>query len=214
MAGSRRRSTRSAHRPHRPVGERGPDLGRPVVDRVHASRHQSMKELRASKVERCECCSSSIRGARRSCCWVATRLVNGSWYEWAIPVADDLYDAYLASFGRRSDLMARTKFTELRDEVRARPGAADRLGEGREQRRSRRSGSTSSDTARPLVRRRWPGGSRSPRARSPSSSTLTTFASRRCASTSKRSARELELVAVFDDEDQRVPIHLGKDTAA
>jgi hypothetical protein len=24
----------------------------------------------------------------------------------------------------------------------------------------------------------------------------------------------LELVAVFDDEDQRVPIHLGKDTAA
>ena len=31
------------------LGERGPDLGRPVVDRVHASRHQSMKELRASK---------------------------------------------------------------------------------------------------------------------------------------------------------------------
>jgi hypothetical protein len=24
----------------------------------------------------------------------------------------------------------------------------------------------------------------------------------------------LELVAVFDDEDQRVPIHLGKDSAA
>ena len=31
------------------LGERGPDLGRPVVDRIHASRHHSMKELRASK---------------------------------------------------------------------------------------------------------------------------------------------------------------------
>jgi hypothetical protein len=25
------------------LAERGPDLGRPVVDRIHSSRHQSMK---------------------------------------------------------------------------------------------------------------------------------------------------------------------------
>jgi hypothetical protein len=31
------------------LAERGPDLGRPVVDRVHTSRHQNMKELRAAK---------------------------------------------------------------------------------------------------------------------------------------------------------------------
>jgi hypothetical protein len=31
------------------LAERGPDLGRPIVDRIHASRHQSMKELRAAK---------------------------------------------------------------------------------------------------------------------------------------------------------------------
>lgn len=31
------------------LAERGPDLGRPVVDRIHTSRHQSMKELRAAK---------------------------------------------------------------------------------------------------------------------------------------------------------------------
>jgi hypothetical protein len=31
------------------LAERGPDLGRPVVDRIHSSRHQSMKELRAAK---------------------------------------------------------------------------------------------------------------------------------------------------------------------
>jgi hypothetical protein len=29
--------------------ERGPDLGRPAVDRIHSSRHQPMKELRAAK---------------------------------------------------------------------------------------------------------------------------------------------------------------------
>jgi hypothetical protein len=31
------------------LAERGPDLGRPVVDRSHSSRHQSMEELRAAK---------------------------------------------------------------------------------------------------------------------------------------------------------------------
>ena len=31
------------------LAERGPDLGRPIVDRIHSSRHQSMKELRAAK---------------------------------------------------------------------------------------------------------------------------------------------------------------------
>jgi hypothetical protein len=31
------------------LAERGPDLGRPVVDRMHSSRHQSTKELRAAK---------------------------------------------------------------------------------------------------------------------------------------------------------------------
>ena len=78
------------------LGERGPDLGRPVVDRVHASRHQSMKELRASK-------GGALRvlftfDPRRS----AILLLGGdktgewnAWCEWAIPVADDLYDAYL-----------------------------------------------------------------------------------------------------------------------
>jgi len=31
------------------LGERGPDLGRPVVDRIVTSRHHNMKELRAAK---------------------------------------------------------------------------------------------------------------------------------------------------------------------
>jgi len=78
------------------LGERGPDLGRPVVDRIQSSRHQTMKELRAAK-------DGAIRvlfsfDPRRR----AILLLGGDksgewnkWYEWAVPLADDLYDEYL-----------------------------------------------------------------------------------------------------------------------
>ena len=78
------------------LAERGPDLGRPIVDRIHASRHQSMKELRAAK-------GGALRvlfsfDPRRQ----AILLFGGDktgewndWYEWAVPLADDLYDRYL-----------------------------------------------------------------------------------------------------------------------
>jgi hypothetical protein len=39
-------------------------------------------------------------------------------------------------------------------------------------------------------------------------------ACRLCVSFSKCSSARLELVAVFDDEGRRVPIHLGRDDAA
>jgi len=79
------------------LGERGPDLGRPVVDRIHASRHHSMKELRASK-------GGALRvlfmfDPRRSVILLLGGDKTGewdTWYEWAIPAADDLYDIYLA----------------------------------------------------------------------------------------------------------------------
>lgn len=78
------------------LAERGPDLGRPIVDRIHASHHQSMKELRAAK-------GGALRvlfsfDPRRQ----AILLFGGDktgewneWYEWAVPLADDLYDEYL-----------------------------------------------------------------------------------------------------------------------
>jgi hypothetical protein len=80
--------------------ERGPDLGRPVVDRIHSSRHQSMKELRAAK-------GGALRvlfsfDPRRQ----AILLLGGDksgewndWYAWAVPLADDLYDEYLRELG-------------------------------------------------------------------------------------------------------------------
>jgi len=78
------------------LGERGPDLGRPVVERIHRSRHHNMKEIRASK-------GGALRvlfmfdprrqmilllGGNKSGSW-------NSWYELAIPLADDIYDDYL-----------------------------------------------------------------------------------------------------------------------
>lgn len=78
------------------LAERGPDLGRPVVERIHSSRHHNMKELRASKA-----------GALRVLFMFDPRrqvilLLGGDkagdwqeWYEWAVPQADELYDTYL-----------------------------------------------------------------------------------------------------------------------
>lgn len=77
------------------LADRGPDLGRPVVDRIQASRHH-MKELRAAK-----------EGALRVLFMFDPRrqvvlLLGGDksgewndWYAWAVPLADDLYDDYL-----------------------------------------------------------------------------------------------------------------------
>lgn len=78
------------------LAERGPDLGRPVVDRIARSRHHNMKELRASE-------GGALRvlfafDPRRQ----AILLIGGdktgawnAWYAWAVPAADDLYDVYL-----------------------------------------------------------------------------------------------------------------------
>jgi len=83
------------------LAERGPDLGRPLVDRIQTSRHHNMKELRAAK-----------RGALRVLFMFDPRrqvilLLGGDksgawndWYEWAVPAADDLYDEYLDELKR------------------------------------------------------------------------------------------------------------------
>jgi len=74
----------------------GPALGRPTVDTIVGSRHPNMKELRVSK-------GGAIRilfafDPQRH----AVLLVGGdktgqwtSWYETAIPVADNLFDESL-----------------------------------------------------------------------------------------------------------------------
>ena len=78
------------------LAERGPDLGRPTVDRVQGSRHHHMKELRASR-------DGALRvlfvfDPRRQVILLVGGDKSGqweAWYRWAIPTADDLYDGYL-----------------------------------------------------------------------------------------------------------------------
>jgi hypothetical protein len=76
--------------------EQGPGLGRPLVDTINGSRHRNMKELRPVV-------AGNIRvlfafDPRRH----AILLIGGDktgrwkrWYDQFIPIADDLYDAYL-----------------------------------------------------------------------------------------------------------------------
>ncbi len=78
------------------LAERGPNLGRPVVERIHGSRHHNMKELRASK-------GGALRvlfmfDPRRQVILLLGGDKTGDWdgwYEQAIPRADELYDVYL-----------------------------------------------------------------------------------------------------------------------
>jgi len=108
--------------------------------------------------------------------------------------------------------MARTKFAKLREEVRGRPGAADRLAKARAETlkirlyelRHREAVSQATLAGRLDVTQ----GAVSKLEHSDDVrvSTLRQYLDALGA--------RLELVAVFDDEDQRVPIHLGKDTPA
>lgn len=77
--------------------ERGPALGRPLVDTIGTSRHANLKELRIPR--------GNLRilfafDPRR----IAILLIGGDktgewqrWYDEMIPVADDLYDEHLAA---------------------------------------------------------------------------------------------------------------------
>lgn len=76
--------------------QHGPALGRPAVDRIDGSRHHNMKELRSSRQHlRALFCFDPRRtaivllGGDKAGDWTG-------WYERNIPIADDLYDAYLA----------------------------------------------------------------------------------------------------------------------
>ena len=80
--------------------ERGPNLGRPTVDRIESSRHQNMKELRASK-------DGALRvlfvfDPLRRAVFLLGGDKTGRWTEWyrtAVSIADDLYDEYLTAEG-------------------------------------------------------------------------------------------------------------------
>ncbi|MBX5443663.1 type II toxin-antitoxin system RelE/ParE family toxin [Sphaerobacter sp.] len=84
--------------------ERGPGLGRPLVDSIRTSRHPNMKELRPP--------AGNIRvlfafDPRR----VAILLIGGDttnqwqdWYERMVPIADQLYDDHLETLRKEGIL--------------------------------------------------------------------------------------------------------------
>lgn len=82
----------------------GPTLGRPMVDRVNASRHHNMKELRPGSSG-----ASEIRilfafdPARRAVLLVAGDKAGNwrGWYDVNIPLADKRYDEHLAELDTR-----------------------------------------------------------------------------------------------------------------
>ena len=81
--------------------EQGPALRRPVVGAIRGSRHQNMKELRASAG------GGSLRvlfafDPRRHVILLLGGDKSGQWdrwYKWAIPAAERLYDVYLQELG-------------------------------------------------------------------------------------------------------------------
>jgi len=77
--------------------ERGPQLGRPLVDTVKTSRHRNMKELRPGSTGQSELRILFAFDSERT----AVLLVAGDksrswkkWYEANVPVADDRFDEH------------------------------------------------------------------------------------------------------------------------
>ena len=78
--------------------ERGPQLGRPIVDTVKASRHKNMKELRPGSSGRSELRILFAFDPRRQAILLVAGDKAGNWKSWYtknIPVADDLFDAHV-----------------------------------------------------------------------------------------------------------------------
>ena len=78
--------------------DRGPQLGRPIVDTVNASRHKNMKELRPGSSGRSELRVLFAFDPERSAIMLLAGDKAGDWKRWYkknIPLADDLFDDHL-----------------------------------------------------------------------------------------------------------------------
>ena len=78
--------------------ERGPGLGRPLVDSVKASRHKNMKELRPGSSGRSELrILFAFDPERRAIFLIAGNKANKwtKWYRESIPIADGRFDDHL-----------------------------------------------------------------------------------------------------------------------
>lgn len=85
--------------------DRGPQLGRPIVDSVTNSRYANMKELRPGSSGRSELRALFAFDPKRQAIMFVAGNKAGNWDRWYkknIPVADDLFDDHLRSLkGKR-----------------------------------------------------------------------------------------------------------------
>jgi len=84
----------------------GPALGRPLVDRIHGSRHHNMKEVRPPRRVAVRSGCLFAFDPEREAVFLVAGDKAGSWTTWyrdAIPVADDRFDEHLAEVRRRRE---------------------------------------------------------------------------------------------------------------
>lgn len=80
------------------LGERGPQLGRPLVDTVVGSRHSNMKEMRPGSSGRSELRILFAFDIERRAILLFAGNKAGNWQKWYranIPIADDRFDDHL-----------------------------------------------------------------------------------------------------------------------
>ncbi len=80
------------------LADRGPSLGRPLVDRVEYSSVQNLKELRPGSVGRSELRVLFVFDPWRTAILLVAGDKSGSWKQWyreAIPRAEHLLEIYL-----------------------------------------------------------------------------------------------------------------------
>ena len=97
----RRRDRTSAIQVGQAIGmllEAGPELGRPLADRIQHSRLTNLKELRPGSAGRSEICILYIFDPRRNAVLLVAGDKAGKWEAWyrrAIPLAEQRYEDYL-----------------------------------------------------------------------------------------------------------------------
>lgn len=86
------------------LGDRGPHLGRPLVDSIAGSKHNNMKELRPGSIGRTELRMLFAFDTRRRAIFLVAGDKAGNWKRWYkenLPVADERLSRHLEQEGKR-----------------------------------------------------------------------------------------------------------------
>jgi hypothetical protein len=96
----------------RVLRDRGPSLGRPLVDTVKTSRHPNMKELRPGSTGRTEIRVLFAFDKKRKAILLLGGDKSDNWSKWYaanIPIADERFEKHQAAFDKTSDATRKRK---------------------------------------------------------------------------------------------------------